>query len=179
MGGGVQLHVARRDGIPIASMLTLRHRSCVAYKYGCSDERFHHLGGMPFLFWNFIQKDQSGQHPCADCTAVMAGYSEGAWPIAPNFPSWQVYFRDLSTLDSNHRVVTRRPSFDGEVRSHQGSGYRLGLLTNSPRVPHSIARVERTLTRSNATQFCPLSLCSLALHIRTFSCTALVRNSQP
>jgi hypothetical protein len=25
------------------------------YKYGCSDAKFHNLGGMPFLFWKAIQ----------------------------------------------------------------------------------------------------------------------------
>jgi hypothetical protein len=27
----------------------------MVYKYGCSDARFNHLGGTPFLFWNAIQ----------------------------------------------------------------------------------------------------------------------------
>jgi lipid II:glycine glycyltransferase (peptidoglycan interpeptide bridge formation enzyme) len=31
----------------------------VIYKYGCSDERFHGLAGMPFLFWNLIQESKA------------------------------------------------------------------------------------------------------------------------
>jgi CelD/BcsL family acetyltransferase involved in cellulose biosynthesis len=56
MSPGVETRVARTGGIPIAAIFTLRHRGVVVYKYGCSDERFHHLGGMPFLFWKLIEE---------------------------------------------------------------------------------------------------------------------------
>jgi CelD/BcsL family acetyltransferase involved in cellulose biosynthesis len=55
----VDVRVARKDGIPIAAIFTLRHRGTVVYKYGCSDHRFHHLGGMPFLFWKLIEESKS------------------------------------------------------------------------------------------------------------------------
>jgi lipid II:glycine glycyltransferase (peptidoglycan interpeptide bridge formation enzyme) len=51
--------LARKDGIPIAAILTLRHRSTVVYKYGCSDEQFHHLAGVPFLFWKLIEESKT------------------------------------------------------------------------------------------------------------------------
>jgi CelD/BcsL family acetyltransferase involved in cellulose biosynthesis len=59
MGDKIQVRVARKDGTPISAMLTLRHRSSVIYKYGCSDERFHNLGGMPFLFWKLIEASKA------------------------------------------------------------------------------------------------------------------------
>jgi lipid II:glycine glycyltransferase (peptidoglycan interpeptide bridge formation enzyme) len=37
-------------------MLTLAYKETLVYKYGCSDERFHNLGGMPLLFWETIQR---------------------------------------------------------------------------------------------------------------------------
>src|SRR5262249_23614503 len=37
-------------------ILTLRHKQTLVYKYGCSDKRFHNLGGMPLLFWQAIQQ---------------------------------------------------------------------------------------------------------------------------
>jgi len=40
-------------------MLTLHHRNTVVYKYGCSDERFHNLAGMPFLFWKVIEEGKA------------------------------------------------------------------------------------------------------------------------
>jgi lipid II:glycine glycyltransferase (peptidoglycan interpeptide bridge formation enzyme) len=39
--------------------LTLRHGRTVVYKYGCSDETFHHLAGMPFLFWKLIEESKT------------------------------------------------------------------------------------------------------------------------
>jgi lipid II:glycine glycyltransferase (peptidoglycan interpeptide bridge formation enzyme) len=40
-------------------MLSLRHRSSVIYKYGCSDEKLHNLGGVPFLFWKLIEESKA------------------------------------------------------------------------------------------------------------------------
>jgi hypothetical protein len=59
MGDKLQIRLARKNGVPIAAMLTLQHRSCVVYKYGCSDESFHSLGGMPFLFWRLVEESQA------------------------------------------------------------------------------------------------------------------------
>jgi lipid II:glycine glycyltransferase (peptidoglycan interpeptide bridge formation enzyme) len=56
MGDRIEIRLALKNGTPIAAILTLRHRSSVVYKYGCSDERFHHLAGMPFLFWKLIEE---------------------------------------------------------------------------------------------------------------------------
>lgn len=56
MGRKIQIRLARKNASPIAAMLTLQHRSSVVYKYGCSDGKFHHLGGMPFLFWRLIEE---------------------------------------------------------------------------------------------------------------------------
>jgi hypothetical protein len=58
MSPNVEIRLARKDGIPIAAILTLRHRRTVVYKYGCSNERFHHLAGTPFLFWKLIEESK-------------------------------------------------------------------------------------------------------------------------
>jgi CelD/BcsL family acetyltransferase involved in cellulose biosynthesis len=50
------VRVARVGGRPIASIMTLRHKNTVTYKYGCSDEQYHPLGGMARLFWETIQE---------------------------------------------------------------------------------------------------------------------------
>lgn len=59
MGDKAKIWLARRDQSTVAAMLTLRHRASVMYKYGCSDERLHKLGGMPFLFWKLIEEGKS------------------------------------------------------------------------------------------------------------------------
>ena len=59
MGDNVQISLVRKSGAPIAALFTLRHGPCVVYKYGCSDARFHSLGGMPFLFWRLIEESKA------------------------------------------------------------------------------------------------------------------------
>jgi len=59
MGDKLQIRLARKDGIAIAAVLTLTHRSTVVYKYGCSDARYHRLAGMPFLFWKLIEESKA------------------------------------------------------------------------------------------------------------------------
>jgi len=59
MGDDAQIRVARKDGEAIAAILTLQHKATIVYKYGCSDERFHNLGGMPFLFWKLIEDSKA------------------------------------------------------------------------------------------------------------------------
>jgi CelD/BcsL family acetyltransferase involved in cellulose biosynthesis len=56
VGDGARIHVVSKDGHPIATILTLFYKQTLVYKYGCSDSRFHRLGGMPFLFWKVIQE---------------------------------------------------------------------------------------------------------------------------
>ena len=60
MGESLQIRLARKtDGAAIAAILTLRHGATAIYKYGCSDEKFHNLGGMPFLFWRLIEESKA------------------------------------------------------------------------------------------------------------------------
>jgi lipid II:glycine glycyltransferase (peptidoglycan interpeptide bridge formation enzyme) len=58
MGDRAEIRLLRQNGAAIAAMLTLQHRSCVVYKYGCSEEKFHNLGCMPFLFWRLIEESK-------------------------------------------------------------------------------------------------------------------------
>ena len=54
-GGDLKIRVATKDGLPVASILTLTHKKTMVYKYGGSDARFHRWGGMALLLWNAIQ----------------------------------------------------------------------------------------------------------------------------
>lgn len=51
----IQFRIALKDGAPAAAIVTLRHPNSMIYKYGCSDERYHATGAMPFLYWRMIQ----------------------------------------------------------------------------------------------------------------------------
>ncbi|HEX4032088.1 MAG TPA: peptidoglycan bridge formation glycyltransferase FemA/FemB family protein [Terracidiphilus sp.] len=59
MKHNAEIRLVRKDGVAVAAILTLRHRKTVVYKYGCSDESFHHLAGMPFLFWRLIEESKA------------------------------------------------------------------------------------------------------------------------
>lgn len=59
MGKNMEIRVARKNGISVAAMLSLRHGSNVVFKYGCSDATAHSLGGMPFLFWKLIEESKN------------------------------------------------------------------------------------------------------------------------
>jgi hypothetical protein len=55
----LDIRVAYKDEIPVASILTLRHRDVVYYKYGCSDARLNYLGATPLLLWRAISEANS------------------------------------------------------------------------------------------------------------------------
>ncbi|HEY2646349.1 MAG TPA: GNAT family N-acetyltransferase [Candidatus Acidoferrales bacterium] len=59
MGDALQIRLAKKNGVAIAALLTLRHGKNIIYKYGCSDGAFHQLGGMPFLFWKLIEEGKA------------------------------------------------------------------------------------------------------------------------
>jgi CelD/BcsL family acetyltransferase involved in cellulose biosynthesis len=56
LGDKLTIHMARVDAQPVASILTVRHKRTLVYKYGCSDARYHPLGGVPSLFWQAIRQ---------------------------------------------------------------------------------------------------------------------------
>lgn len=55
LGDDVTIHLLSKGDTPVSSILTLRHKDVLTYKYGCSDSAFSSLGGTPLLFWNAIQ----------------------------------------------------------------------------------------------------------------------------
>jgi lipid II:glycine glycyltransferase (peptidoglycan interpeptide bridge formation enzyme) len=59
LGDDVEIRMVRKDTTPVAAILTITHCKKVIYKYGCSDGKFHYLGGMPFLFWKLIAESKA------------------------------------------------------------------------------------------------------------------------
>ena len=60
VGDGLQIQVASKDGQPVASIMTLRFKQTVVYKYGCSDSRFNKVGATQLLLWRAIQEARQG-----------------------------------------------------------------------------------------------------------------------
>ena len=61
LGNKLTIRVASKDGRAIASILTLRFKHHLVYKYGCSDQRSHKLGGVQLLLWRAIQDAKDDQ----------------------------------------------------------------------------------------------------------------------
>jgi len=58
-GDAAKIRVALKGEMPVAAMMTIRHKDTMVYKYGCSDSRFNNLGGMHLLFWTTIQESKA------------------------------------------------------------------------------------------------------------------------
>jgi hypothetical protein len=57
LGEKVKIRLALKEGRPIAAILTLRFKETAVYKYGCTDNRYHNLGAMPFLLWRAMEEE--------------------------------------------------------------------------------------------------------------------------
>jgi len=55
MGERVKIRLAFQGGQVAAGILTIRYKSTMTYKYGCSDPRFHRIGSMQLLMWKAIE----------------------------------------------------------------------------------------------------------------------------
>ena len=56
MAENLTIRLVSKGEHTVAAILTVSHKTTLTFKYGCSDERFHSLGGTPFLFWKAIQE---------------------------------------------------------------------------------------------------------------------------
>jgi CelD/BcsL family acetyltransferase involved in cellulose biosynthesis len=63
-GSQLKIRMAWKGDLPVASILTIRHKNTLVYKYGCSNAQFHRLGGIAFLLWKGIEeaKDLGLEH---------------------------------------------------------------------------------------------------------------------
>lgn len=68
LGPDLKIRVASKDGVPVATIMTMLYKDTMTYKYGCSDSRYHKLGGTALLFWRTIQDAKA-----MDCVAFDLG----------------------------------------------------------------------------------------------------------
>ncbi len=59
LGEQLTIAVASKDDRPVAATVTLDFEGVHTYKYGCSDPRYYHLGGMISLLWQAICRAKS------------------------------------------------------------------------------------------------------------------------
>jgi len=56
LGDGAKVRVASVGDKAVASIVTLRFKDAMVYKYGCSDARYNNLGGFQMLLWRAIEE---------------------------------------------------------------------------------------------------------------------------
>jgi hypothetical protein len=56
LGQDLKIRVVFKGDVPVASILTIRTKRVMVYKYGCSDTRYNNLGGMVLLLWGAIRE---------------------------------------------------------------------------------------------------------------------------
>jgi len=110
LGDAASIHVARKDGEPVAAILLLRHRDVLVYKYGASDAAKHAMGAMPFLLWHAIEEGKRTGMAYLDF-----GRSDLHQPGLITFKdrfgaarSTMTYFRDSLSTRSGHGWVPKR-----------------------------------------------------------------------
>jgi hypothetical protein len=59
MGDALKIWVVSHENIPVASIITLRFKNILTFKYGCSDSADRRFGSTPFLLWRVIQEAKS------------------------------------------------------------------------------------------------------------------------
>ena len=74
LGERVKLRLAYHQDQPAAGILTIRCKSTMTYKYGCSDARFHKLGCMQLLMWKAIQ--EAKEHGLAELDLGRTDWSQ-------------------------------------------------------------------------------------------------------
>src|SRR5262249_17297660 len=60
LGDRMKIRLAYKSGKAISSIITLNFKGTMVYKYGCSDDQYHNLGGMQMLFWKAIREAIEG-----------------------------------------------------------------------------------------------------------------------
>ena len=130
-GSGLKIRVARKDGRAVASILTLRHKDTLVYKYGCSDSSLHKLGGMHLLFWNSIQEARQMGLQTFDFGRTDAGQTglttfKRRWGAVE---SSLVYSRYAASHNSNHVFDLPVDSWKSRIAKRTLRRLPLGVLS--------------------------------------------------
>ena len=111
MGDKVQVWLAQQNQTTIAAVLTLQHRGSVIYKYGCSDEKYHKLGSMPFLFWKLIEESKAAGAAEIDFGRSDTG-NEGLATFKDHFGARRQRLVYSQYSKSHQRVKTNRKGWE-------------------------------------------------------------------
>jgi len=109
LGDKFKVRVVSSDNVPVASIITLTDKRSMVYKYGCSDAKYHNLGGMTLLLWQAIQEAHKaelnefdmGRTDCDDVGLIRFKDRWGATRGALEYWAYPAKLRP----DLNHRFL--------------------------------------------------------------------------
>jgi lipid II:glycine glycyltransferase (peptidoglycan interpeptide bridge formation enzyme) len=113
-GANLKIRVAFKSGMPIAGILTLNYKNTVTYKYGCSDARWHPLGGVALVFWNTIQQAKAAGYEKLDLgrsdisNEGLTAFKEHWGGIRSDLSYWRYPNRPRSHESVGKRVIVGR-----------------------------------------------------------------------
>ncbi len=116
-GANLKIRVAYKNGMPVASILTLDFKNTITYKYGCSDARWHSLGSMALLLWTTIQQAKAAGYEKLDMgrsdsdNAGLIAFKEHWGGIRSSLSYWR-----YPKCSRFHESLWKRRIADGIVR---------------------------------------------------------------
>jgi hypothetical protein len=132
MGDALNLRLAYVKGVPAAAVVVLHFKETSYYKYGCSNEKFHHLGVVPFLLWHAIVHAKSIGSKVFDLGRT-AEDNQGLLAFKNNW---------ASTIDSLSYW-----KFPGHSSTGVGNGWNLKMLNRiCTHMPHRLLQAVGTWT---------------------------------
>jgi hypothetical protein len=115
LGDKVQIHMAFKNGQPVASILTLNFKTALVYKYGCSDKQLNKLGGTHLLLWKAIQAAKHnglrefdlGRSDSSDAGLIKFKDRWGAARFTLRYWRYGAVGADLANVNRNAHIVRR------------------------------------------------------------------------
>lgn len=130
-GEALKIRVAFQGKRAVAAIITIRHKSTMVYKYGGSDSRFNHLGGMHLLLWRSIQDAKIEGLRTFDFGRTDAD-QPGLITFKKRWGSTQsdlIYSRYGLAEDLNHLFDASATSWKSRVASYVLSRMQPGILS--------------------------------------------------
>lgn len=141
-GDALTIRVAMSGDEAAASILTIRHKGTLVYKYGCGDARLNRLGGMQLLLWKAIE-DAKGQ----DLKAFDLGRSDAAQEGLVKFKErWGCETMGLTYL----RCASAGGVESGETPSGKGWTMRMAGRIIGHMPPRLVMPISRFLYKHGA-----------------------------
>ena len=132
MGDRLTIHVASSNNVPVASILTLRFKRTLTYKYGCAEEKYFPLGGMQMLLWRAIENAKSecleefdlGRSDANDHGLIVFKNRLGATSTSLSYYRWPVGLKAALSSRSFRYASAVMSHIPGRLLSVGGKLYR-------------------------------------------------------